>query len=93
MQCQATDLSKSLPAKLHGQLQADTTQTHLSEPTTPIPEADRLMLENLSQDIMTATLPANRLRRILPEQPKGVGDRYPIMSNYRRNLMLPDGKP
>lgn len=53
---------------------------------------DRSLLEKLSEDIVCGTLPVDRLRRLLPSEEKPSGSSYPIMSNYRRLHMLPDGK-
>ena len=39
-----------------------------------------------------ATLPIERLRRLMPSEEQGSSSRYPIMSKYRRNNVLPDGK-
>ena len=56
-----------------------------------ISENDRSLLESMSQDLMTATLPMDRLRRLVPKDHDSIVESYPIMSNYRKNNMLPDG--
>lgn len=64
----------------------------IEQPDSPISESDRSLLEKMSEEIMAATLPANRLKRIVPDDHTTVENKYPIMSNYRRSTILPDGK-
>ena len=49
-------------------------------------------LESLSYEIMTSTLPINKMKRILPEERTPVQERWPILSNYRKQNVLPSVK-
>lgn len=49
-------------------------------------------LESLSYEIMTSTLPINKMKRILPEERTPVQERWPILSNYRKQNLLPSVK-
>ena len=49
-------------------------------------------LESLSFEIMTNTLPINKLKRVVPEEPLPIQEKYPILSNYRRRRVIPSVK-
>ena len=47
------------------------------------------MLESLSYEIMTRTLPVQKLKRVIPDEPLPVKESWPILSNYRKQTILP----
>jgi len=49
-------------------------------------------LESLSYEIMTNTLPINKMKRILPNERVSVHDQWPMLSNYRKQTVLPGVK-
>ena len=49
-------------------------------------------LESLSYEIMTSTLPINKIKRILPDKQLPVQEKWPILSNYRKQMVLPSVK-
>lgn len=49
-------------------------------------------LESLSYEIMTNTLPIQKMKRILTDNQVSVQDSWPILSNYRKQTVLPSVK-
>lgn len=49
-------------------------------------------LESLSFEIMTNTLPIDKLKRVVPEESLPIHQCYPILSNYRKTIMKPSVK-
>lgn len=75
-----------------GYLQTGSAQGYelLDNPTNRnISSSAKNKLEKLSKDIITATLPVNRLKRIIPSEERNPGQSYPIMSYYRKSTILP----
>lgn len=49
-------------------------------------------LQSLSYEIMTNTLPIEKMKRILPEEKLSIHEQWPILSNYRKQTVLPSVK-
>ncbi|XP_067943464.1 uncharacterized protein [Watersipora subatra] len=58
----------------------------------PVSPNRLVTLESLSYEIMTNTLPIDKLKRILPEENLPVHEKWPILSNYRKQTILPNVK-
>ena len=49
-------------------------------------------LEKMSFEIMTNTLPLTKLKRIIPDEQLPVHEKWPVLSNYRKQRVLPSVK-
>lgn len=58
----------------------------------PVSPTRLATLENLSYEIMTNTLPIAKMKRILPDEQLRVQEKWPILSNYRKETVLPSVK-
>ena len=86
-----TDLDEDTPRSDDYKKAAVKRKTGLARANTVSP--NRLAtLESLSYEIMTSTLPINKMKRILPEERTPVQERWPILSNYRKQNVLPSVK-